>query len=209
MRDYFYIKIWIIINFVSCSTDQIIQRKIQMAKIQYNLKENCTYSLPYSINKKYPVIQGYFGNFSHSSPFQYSIDFKMPVGTPIHAARSGKVIESISHFFAGGRNIIHIRKANYIKILHKDGTIGFYAHLKNQGSLVKKNEMILRGQLLGLSGCSGFCTVPHLHFEVFLPKGENKRQSLPITFQTKVGKIPYLKKGQSYFPFIPIKKDRC
>ena len=59
------------------------------------------------------------------------------------------------------------RQANEIRILHDDGTITQYKHLKN-GSLTSKlvNETVAQGEFLGQVASSGNSTSPHLHFEV-------------------------------------------
>ena len=57
--------------------------------------------------------------------------------------------------------------ANYVIILHSDGTIARYLHLK-QGSVTSLpiGTAIAAGQALGKVGSSGISTGPHLHFEV-------------------------------------------
>ena len=50
------------------------------------------YSLPYAINTKEMVVQGYFSRFTHKN--RAAIDFKMKRGTPIHAATDGVVTQA-------------------------------------------------------------------------------------------------------------------
>src|SRR5688500_18167751 len=47
------------------------------------------YDLPYKEGKKYKVAQGYGGMFSHK--YKAALDFSMPNGTPIYAAREGVI----------------------------------------------------------------------------------------------------------------------
>ncbi len=56
---------------------------------------------------------------------------------------------------------------NYIAIMHADGSITKYGHLK-AGSLTSKNigDSVVTGEYLGIVGSSGRSTAPHLHFEV-------------------------------------------
>lgn len=59
------------------------------------------------------------------------------------------------------------RPRNRIILVHFDGTITQYGHLK-AGSFTSKNEMdtVLAGEYLGQVGSSGNSSIPHLHFEV-------------------------------------------
>ena len=49
------------------------------------------YALPYASGKSYRVLQGYGSRFSHTGLEAYAVDFDMPEGTPVHAARGGVV----------------------------------------------------------------------------------------------------------------------
>lgn len=57
---------------------------------------------------------------------------------------------------------------NSIHILHADGSIAWYMHLKN-GSLTRKpvGASVERGEFLGVPGSSGVSNVPHLHLEIY------------------------------------------
>ena len=58
--------------------------------------------------------------------------------------------------------------SNSISLLHKDGSISLYYHLKIN-SVTKKNigEKVEKGEVIGLVGSSGHSTGPHLHFELY------------------------------------------
>jgi len=51
------------------------------------------YHLPFPPNSTYLVSQGFNGQFSHQGTERYSIDFAMPFGSAVCAARDGKVID--------------------------------------------------------------------------------------------------------------------
>jgi hypothetical protein len=51
------------------------------------------YHLPYKSGTAYKVVQGFNGTFSHYGEQVYAIDWAMPEGTPIHAAREGVVVD--------------------------------------------------------------------------------------------------------------------
>jgi murein DD-endopeptidase MepM/ murein hydrolase activator NlpD len=57
---------------------------------------------------------------------------------------------------------------NIIVLLHSDGTVSWYGHLKLNSLTTKAvGEMVTQGEFLGVIGSSGPSTVPHLHFEVY------------------------------------------
>lgn len=57
---------------------------------------------------------------------------------------------------------------NMVNVLHADGSITRYAHLK-KGSVTTKDvgDSVAQGEYLGLVGSSGNSTGPHLHFDVY------------------------------------------
>jgi len=124
------------------------------------------YHIPYSKKRKYEVIQSFNGKFSHRLPTsKYAIDFDMPIGTPILAAREGIISGTEDQFTEhGGRDFMG--KANYIVITHDDGTMAQYLHLDHKGVKVSEGDRVERGQLIGYSGHTGFSTRPHLHFVI-------------------------------------------
>ncbi|TAE73256.1 MAG: M23 family metallopeptidase [Bacteroidetes bacterium] len=128
---------------------------------------NFVYMLPYEVGTKRFVMQGYNGRFSHKN--QFALDFKMRVGTPIHAARGGVVIEAKNDSDKRGRSSEFAKFGNFINILHPDGTYAIYYHLKKDGVLVNIGDTVAIGQKIGFSGNTGWSTGPHLHFSVKKP----------------------------------------
>ncbi|RYY56576.1 MAG: M23 family metallopeptidase [Chitinophagaceae bacterium] len=131
-------------------------------KVTGNLDEY-VYELPFAAGDRHRVVQGYGGLFSHSHIA--AIDFAMPVGTPVHAARSGTVFSFRDDSDEGGVGESYKRKANYLMIRHDDGSFGCYWHLALNGVLVKKGR-VEKGQPIALSGATGLVVRPHLHFSV-------------------------------------------
>ena len=122
------------------------------------------YQFPYQKGQKYRIVQGFGGRYSHSGASRYAVDFAMPEGTPIHAARQGQVIDLTEHNYKGGASRRFAKYANFITILHQDGTLGEYYHLQHNGAEVSVGDYVHAGQLIGYSGNTGFSSLPHLHF---------------------------------------------
>src|SRR6185503_15484697 len=58
---------------------------------------------------------------------------------------------------------------NFVKIKHRDGTVAWYGHFKNNGVLVSLNQRVYRGTTLGKVGTTGCSTDNHLHLHVVSP----------------------------------------
>jgi murein DD-endopeptidase MepM/ murein hydrolase activator NlpD len=121
------------------------------------------YALPFKQGSKHKVVQGYGGYFSHYH--KAALDFSMPIGTPILAAREGVVLGYKDNSNEGGIKQKYKNKANYIIIKHNDGSFGCYWHLQQNGVVIK-NGKVQKGQLIGYSGATGLVIKPHLHFAV-------------------------------------------
>jgi murein DD-endopeptidase MepM/ murein hydrolase activator NlpD len=139
------------------------------------------------------VVQGYGGLFSHKN--KAALDFSMPEGTPVYAAREG-VIYSFKDDNSEGGLFTSERKANYIIIRHADGSFGCYWHLQKNGVAVKKG-LVAKGQLIGYSGSTGFVLRPHLHFTVKRRLNYEKDSFVKTKFRTTKG-IQLLESGEVY-----------
>jgi murein DD-endopeptidase MepM/ murein hydrolase activator NlpD len=51
-----------------------------------------------------------------------------------------------------------------VAVQHRYGYSTLYAHLSQP--LVRPGERVSRGELIGIAGCTGWCTGTHLHFEL-------------------------------------------
>ena len=156
------------------------------------------YRLPYPAGQAFRVSQAYGGTFSHTGPERYAIDWRMPEGTPVLAARAGVVVAVKDDSQVGGADRRFESSANYILIQHRDGTIGNYAHLLNRGVKVKAGQAVETGDVIGLSGNTGFSSGPHLHFSVFKAKDGSERDSIPIKFRTEDRAATTLLSGEVY-----------
>jgi murein DD-endopeptidase MepM/ murein hydrolase activator NlpD len=163
--------------------------------------DSASYILPFSPGQSYPVSQGFHGKYSHTGGDCYSIDFKMPEGTPIHAARGGTVVGVKDDSNLGGGDKKFEWDANFILIKHEDGTFGHYVHLQKSGVKVKLGQKVQTGDLIGLSGNTGHSTGPHLHFAVFKAANGKQRQTIAVKYKTTPAMAEVLSEGKSYRAF--------
>jgi murein DD-endopeptidase MepM/ murein hydrolase activator NlpD len=142
--------------------------------------QNVEYLLPLRQNQ-FRIDQGFGGSFSHGDPQnRFAVDFAAPVGTPVLAARAGTVMQVESDFEKAGLNQEKYGgRANFVRILHDDGAMSLYAHLKSEGVMVRVGQRVAAGQPIGLSGNTGFTTGPHLHFAVQVNRGM-RLESIPF-----------------------------
>jgi murein DD-endopeptidase MepM/ murein hydrolase activator NlpD len=166
-----------------------IQYSYTMGNPAAQHKENTVYFPPFAKNTEFQISQAFAGKFSHTDDQnKYAIDLALPVNTPIHAARAGKVIEVNNDFFNSGTKQTYKSRANSIRILHEDGSMAIYAHLALEKAQVYPGLNISARQLIGFSGNTGYSTGPHLHFSVQLNSGM-KLESVPFKFTDFDGRV--------------------
>jgi len=138
------------------------------------------YDLPFERGKQFVVFQGYNGKASHTN--QYALDFSMPEGTPVYAAREGIVVNVRETNTQSCPQAECAQYNNFVLVYHDDGSFAEYTHLQKNGAKVSKGDKVKKGTLLGLSGSTGWTNGPHLHFVCFLSR-LNSRQSFPTSFR--------------------------
>ncbi|MFA6630372.1 MAG: M23 family metallopeptidase [Sulfuricurvum sp.] len=163
-------------------------------------QDDYLYKLPFAKGSDVFVSQGYNGETSHKGLSAYAVDFPVPVGTPVYAAREGTVVGAESRNNLGGTSAEYRQYANYVIIEHSDGTMGNYYHLKQGGVAVAIGQKVMRGDLLGYSGNTGYSSGPHLHFSVSKvdPISMRRPMNLPIKLQTLQGIVTLPHKGDRY-----------
>jgi murein DD-endopeptidase MepM/ murein hydrolase activator NlpD len=156
------------------------------------------YQLPYAPGNEFKVTQGYNGSFSHKGSNKYAIDWKMPEGTPVRAARGGVVVKIRDASDKGGSSLKYDKFNNYVLIRHDDGTLGHYCHLQKKSSVVKVGQTVKTGEMIARSGNTGFSSGPHLHFCVFKTRNGRERESIPVRFKTSDKEALTLMDGHRY-----------
>jgi murein DD-endopeptidase MepM/ murein hydrolase activator NlpD len=105
------------------------------------------------------IISSWFGYrpdpFTGVRSFHGGLDLAIPQGTPVKAAMDGRIADVGYNQMFG----------NYVIINHDRGLQTLYGHLSRQE--VHVGQAIAQGQILGLSGNTGYSTAPHLHFGVY------------------------------------------
>ena len=155
------------------------------------------YRLPFALASSFGVSQAFPDSITHVDPSsRHAIDFVMPVGTPIYAARAGTVIEVASDFYDSGVDpSVDGPRANVVRVLHDDGTMGLYAHLNWNSIRVVPGERVVRGEYIADSGNTGFSTGPHLHFVVQRNSG-GAIESVPVEFSGPAGTRVTVRRGE-------------
>jgi murein DD-endopeptidase MepM/ murein hydrolase activator NlpD len=91
----------------------------------------------------------------HYRSFHTGIDIGAPYGAPIRAAQPGTVVDVV---YLGAFGMVTV-------IDHGFSLATMYAH--QSAVLVHPGQHVQAGQIIGNIGCTGWCTGPHLHFEVW------------------------------------------
>ena len=108
--------------------------------------------------------------------FHSGIDLGAPFGTPVLAAKSGRVE------YAGWGD----GYGNLVELDH--GSTGTrYAHL--EAIYVAQGQSVAQGQQIGIVGSTGRSTGPHLHFEIMVPSGDGWVALDPAPYLNRIASI--------------------
>ncbi len=171
---------------------------VQLGRIDADHDDGYLYRLPYGTDVSFPIIQGYGAKLTHHGSERFTLDFGMAVGTPVHAARDGVVVLVEDSHDVGCAREECGRLANFVVVLHSDGTTGEYFHLERGSVQLRAGERVARGQQLARSGDTGFVTTPHLHFGVYRASRDRATESLAVRFQTRGGVVSAPRSGAHY-----------
>ena len=157
---------------------------------------NYVYKLPFAKEKSFKISQGYYGARTHQN--EKALDFSMPIGTDIYAARGGVVIKVVDKNTKTCYKKECMKYNNLILIYHKDGTFATYVHIDTNSAKVKVGDKIEKGQLIAKSGNIGWSSGPHLHFVVFNQK-IGKRETLSTKFKVNEEGEPVFLKDEGVY----------
>jgi len=106
--------------------------------------------------QRYPVTQEYmnYNPSMYSSGYHSGIDIGTPMGTKLYAPLSGVVVQAGWYGNYG----------NAVVIQRDDGAVLILGHLSAVS--VAPGQRVNAGDMVGLSGNSGYSTGPHLHVEM-------------------------------------------
>ncbi len=200
----------ILLFSISCISRQTVEEPVVVIDPEnpyqcqgYKKSEESCYILPYKEGEEYLLVQGNCSRYSHYGVNRYAYDFGLPMKTEIIAARSGKVVTTdmvhSDNTYSYKRRYKKTGKArgNSILILHDDGSVAVYYHLMHDSALVEPGDIVNQGDVIALSGNSGFTTGAHLHFEVH--RSMEDHQTIPVTFKNAdPGEEFNLKTGNRY-----------
>lgn len=132
------------------------------------MKTKNRYGLP--IDKGYIIRESKMDSHAHKI-YPHSVDYILPIGTPVKAAAGGIVIDVKDDSDKCGRSRKYERHENYVEIRHGD-EYSYYGHIKKGSAKVKIGDRVKKGQVIALSGKTGWMANlkeddwPHLHFMV-------------------------------------------
>ena len=141
-------------------TNKIEQRQQQLELIHSLLTKRSFADQVYIAGR--PIEKGWmsstFGRrsdpFTGRTSWHGGIDFAGKENSNVLATGAGVVVHSAARSGFG----------NLVEIDHGDGYLTRYAHLNE--FIVSKGDIVQRGDTIGLMGCTGRCTGPHVHYEV-------------------------------------------
>jgi murein DD-endopeptidase MepM/ murein hydrolase activator NlpD len=120
------------------------------------------------IDSKLILRETYRDSPAHVGALYYAVDFIVPKNTPVRAALGGKIVHIKRDGTKGGDTQDFEQFGNFIEIEHDNGEYSEYEHLKPGGVIVKKDQIVTKGHIIGYSGATGWLggLGPHLHFQV-------------------------------------------
>ena len=91
------------------------------------------------------------------------------------------VINVAAKHFRSGLTPQSMDDANFVEVMHGDGTHAIYAHLQLDTVRVKPGQRVARGDVVGAMGMSGDAFLVHLHYQ--LQSGPGFEEGLPAYFE--------------------------
>jgi murein DD-endopeptidase MepM/ murein hydrolase activator NlpD len=125
----------------------------------------------------------------------YAFDFRHnPEGAEVLAVRGGTVVFVENNQTCNTYNLPpgdpcegKPGYGNAVLIRHLDNTVAAYNHMRKGTVTVQKDQVVVQGQKIGLSGNTGYSSEPHLHIDVraYWNNENDFGSTFPIIFQDK------------------------
>jgi len=140
--------------------------------------------LPWPGGQEGWVIQGNNAGLNHNADNNdqdFAWDFRRECGSPVLAALGGTVGDVVDgNDGIGGDN-------NSIEVLHADGTVASYLHIRKDSAVVATGDAVSQGDPLARVGCVGNSLTGHLHFHV---RSGTTGPTIAITFDDVDDGVP-------------------
>jgi murein DD-endopeptidase MepM/ murein hydrolase activator NlpD len=149
------------------------------------------YPLPWR-GGPFRLSQGANGQYSHFGP-KNRTPWTSPCPKARRSSRRGQALVVKTENSQTGRGTDP--SGNFVRVLHDDGTMGVYLHLKQGSVSVREGQRVTVGSPLALSGNTGNSSGPHLHFVVQRNTGMGL-VSIPYRFNQPVGALPNFALGK-------------
>jgi murein DD-endopeptidase MepM/ murein hydrolase activator NlpD len=178
-----------IFTFNKCSDNKVQQNNMTcLERAKFGNPDSSEYVLPFPVGKRYVCSQSYCNpNGGHSNQLAY--DFALQIGDTVVASRTG-VVKELRENQPDNNDNTSSNLYNYLMIEHDDGTVAFYAHLKQNSVIVQVGDKVNKGNFIALSGNSGYtANFPHLHFGVYKSYPPVETYDVPVNFKNADGPL--------------------
>lgn len=130
-----------------------------------------SYCLPFTPGRVVSVLEGE-DSPAHEGLHSAAIDFAAPLGTPVSAARAGRVgaVQAIA------------KNVHAVEVVHADGTVAMYLPLTVDRQRLELDEPVEAGRHLGFLADDG-ASPARLHFALFAETPSGDPQGIPVAFR--------------------------
>jgi hypothetical protein len=135
-------------------------------------------NMPLAEGTLFSLSQGIATHHTHSGTSRFALDFPLDEGTELLAPGDGRIVMTRSNSDTGCNDPSCLGDDNVIHMQLESGHVVVMAHLQKDGVFVQPGDTVCRGEVIGLSGNTGYSSGPHLHLEVL----DVYRESIPIHF---------------------------